>query len=444
MKSINAIATQVIASLDRILNLVQGDINTNTKDYKTWQKNFLRRRLNLAIFIMFFLSLNITLSYFLPPLLQGGFSHSALITGIPVTSCLCICWLFLKTPTSRHYLPIIFLFIFCTVSVLVNAIDLFTGEQKFDWFLWPMSFFTIAILVPVRWQLHAIAQIFSLTLYFGLAWIFKIDLFISDKPFFNVVTLLFWLCGICTFSVFLYERLRRSEFEARKQADMAYQELSLEKERSETLLLNILPEPIAQRLKADQQIIADDFDEVTVLFADIVNFTPLSASMSPTELVKLLNQIFSCFDRLAEKHGLEKIKTIGDAYMVVGGLPEPTSNHINAIAAMSLDMQDVLCQFNQEHQRNLNIRIGIHTGSAIAGVIGLKKFAYDLWGDTVNTASRMESHGLPGRIHVTDAVYQALKDRYLFEKRGKIVIKGKGEMNTYFLEKAIIRISTQK
>lgn len=209
--------------------------------------------------------------------------------------------------------------------------------------------------------------------------------------------------------------------------------LRLQQEKAEQLLLNILPEAIAEKLKQQPGAIADSFSEVTVLFADIVNFTQLAARLSPTELVNLLNQIFSAFDRLAEQHGLEKIKTIGDAYMAVGGVPIPTKNHAAAIAEMALDMQAAVVQLNLENQETFPIRIGINTGPVIAGVIGIKKFIYDLWGDTVNIASRMESEGMPGCIQVTEATYQRLQDQYLFIERGEIPIKGRGHMNTYLL-----------
>lgn len=204
-------------------------------------------------------------------------------------------------------------------------------------------------------------------------------------------------------------------------------------EQSERLLLNILPATIAERLKKNPSSIAEQFDEVTILFADIVGFTPLSTRITPTELVNLLNEIFSKFDELTEKHGLEKIKTIGDAYMVVGGLPLPRVNHAEAVAQMALDMQIVIAEFQQQYSEDLQIRIGINTGSAIAGVIGMKKFTYDLWGDAVNIASRMESSGLPGKIQVTEATYQRLKDQYQFEKRGQVSVKGRGDMTTYWL-----------
>ncbi len=210
-------------------------------------------------------------------------------------------------------------------------------------------------------------------------------------------------------------------------------ELVKEQEKSDRLLLNILPESIAVKLKDGQNSIADGFAEVTILFADIVGFTVLSSQISPEELLTFLNEIFSAFDSLTEKYNLEKIKTIGDAYMVVGGLPNPSSNHAESIAEMALDMQDELVKFNAKHNAEINIRIGINTGPAIAGVIGTKKFIYDLWGDAVNTAARMESHGIPGAIQVTKSTYDILQNKYLFADRGIIHIKGKGDMNTYLL-----------
>ena len=216
-------------------------------------------------------------------------------------------------------------------------------------------------------------------------------------------------------------------------ADATEAALRIEQEKSEQLLLNILPQTIAEQLKQKQHTIADRFAEVTVLFADIVGFTKLAAQVSPTDLVHLLNDIFSGFDRLVEKHELEKIKTIGDAYMVVGGLPVPKQEHTLAIAKMALDMQEQMKQFSLETGEPFRIRIGIHTGPVVAGVIGIKKFIYDLWGDTVNIASRMESHGIPGGIQVTPEVYEILKDKFVFERRGVIRVKGKGDMMTYLL-----------
>jgi class 3 adenylate cyclase len=218
-----------------------------------------------------------------------------------------------------------------------------------------------------------------------------------------------------------------------KQFFSALRALALEKKKSEDLLLNILPPAIAQELKRQERTIADSFPEVTVMFADLVGFTQLAAQTDPIELVEILNVIFSEFDQLTEEHGLEKIKTIGDAYMVVGGLPAAKPNHAEAIAAMALDMQATITEYCKETGQPLSIRIGINTGPVIAGIIGTKKFIYDLWGDTVNIASRMESHGLPGCIQVTEATYERLRKQYLFEARGPIQVKGRGEMNCYLL-----------
>jgi PAS domain S-box-containing protein len=214
---------------------------------------------------------------------------------------------------------------------------------------------------------------------------------------------------------------------------LAQEALKFQQEQSEKLLLNILPKPIAERLKAKQSTIADSFADVSVLFADIVGFTELSARMSPTELVKRLNVIFSHFDQLAEKYGVEKIKTIGDAYMVVGGLPMPRDDHAEAIAQMALGMQAKIAKLSADTGEKLAIRVGINSGPVVAGVIGVSKFTYDLWGDTVNVAARMEATGFAGRIQVTDVTYELLKDKYLLERRGVIQVKGKGNMMTYWL-----------
>lgn len=209
--------------------------------------------------------------------------------------------------------------------------------------------------------------------------------------------------------------------------------LKKEQEKAEELLLNVLPASIAARLKQGDKVIAESFPDVTILFADLVNFTQLSANISAKELVNILNEIFSEFDLLAEKHGLEKIKTIGDSYMVVGGLPIHREDHAQAVASMALDMRAAIQRISNLSHEPLSIRIGINTGPVVAGVIGIKKFIYDLWGDTVNVASRMESHGIPDQIHVTVETYQALQQEFTFQERDKIQVKGKGEMQTYLL-----------
>lgn len=239
--------------------------------------------------------------------------------------------------------------------------------------------------------------------------------------------------------------------------DKERESVERERQKSDALLLNILPAPIAARLKAGERPIADRFDSVTVLFADIVDFTKLSATTTPAGLVSMLDTLFSRFDSLAEEFGLEKIKTIGDAYMVVGGLPIVSDDHTERVARFAQSIQSIMEELANEFELPaLSVRIGIHCGVVVAGVIGTKKFAYDLWGDTVNTASRMESHGEAGKIHVSEEVYKALggqkesqmtNDRarnqpmtnqpmshdFLFEERGKMKVKGKGEMRTWFL-----------
>ncbi|MEX2459451.1 MAG: adenylate/guanylate cyclase domain-containing protein [Actinomycetota bacterium] len=210
--------------------------------------------------------------------------------------------------------------------------------------------------------------------------------------------------------------------------DRAYVMLAHERDRSERLLLNVLPGPIAERLKAGESVIADAAPEVGVLFADIAGFTPLSASMGPEDLVRLLNDIFTEFDALADKHGLEKIKTIGDAYMVASGLLDHRGAHESDLAAMALDMLEAV-----RGRDGVALRIGIDIGPVVAGVIGRRKFIYDLWGDTVNTASRMESHGQAGAIHVSERARDRLVATYRFEDRGLIEVKGKGPMHTYLL-----------
>jgi len=209
--------------------------------------------------------------------------------------------------------------------------------------------------------------------------------------------------------------------------------LRQEQKKANDLLLNILPGPIADRLKDGEHQIADEFKDITVLFADIVNFTVLSAQASPSKVLAMLNSIFTTFDDLTDRFGLEKIKTIGDAYMVAGGLPIPRPDHVGAVAGMALEMQNAVAAYNKATGSKIAIRIGIDTGPAIAGVIGKKKFTYDVWGDTINTASRMESSCPPGRIQVTAAVFERLKDRFLFVRRGRISLKGKGNVNTYHL-----------
>ncbi len=202
---------------------------------------------------------------------------------------------------------------------------------------------------------------------------------------------------------------------------------------NERLLLNILPEPIADRLREGESLIADRFDDVTLMFADIVEFTRLSADLSPRELVGVLNDVFTVFDGLVDRYGLEKVKTIGDAYMVVGGMVERSDDHARRVTAMALDLAESVGRIDTATRLGVTFRIGIHCGPVVAGVIGTRKFIYDVWGDTVNMASRMESLGVPGRVQVTHAVAERLNGSFDLEARGLIEIKGKGPTPTYFV-----------
>lgn len=203
-----------------------------------------------------------------------------------------------------------------------------------------------------------------------------------------------------------------------------------EQEKSERLLRNILPDEVALLLKQGQHTIADHFEEASILFADIVDFTPMSANMTPRDLVHLLDEVFSDFDALTEKYDLEKIKTIGDCYMVVAGLPRLRQNHAVVLARMAVEMRAHAAR-QRYRDRQINLRIGIHSGAVVAGVVGTKKFSYDLWGDTVNTASRMESHGSRNAIQITRATYELIKDDFVCESCGWVNVKGKGEMEVW-------------
>jgi adenylate cyclase len=224
------------------------------------------------------------------------------------------------------------------------------------------------------------------------------------------------------------ERLRLLELQNEKQL------LQAEQEKSERLLLNILPGSIAERLKRGEHTIAERHAEVTVLFADLVEFSALSNHTDPQELVALLNDLFSRFDRLAGQHGLEKIKTIGDCYLVVGGLPEPRATHAADVATMALEMLTALADLNQERGLKLSMRIGLNSGPVVAGVIGSRKFTYDLWGVTVNLADRVQSSGLPDRVNVSAGTYELLKNDFRLTERGTVDCKGIGQVRTYLLE----------
>ena len=358
----------------------------------------------------------------------------------------CVVW------AAMYYsigLPIAALFPTAFGVIILMSILIYAKTGNFNFLTNVTLFFMLIIPVSLQWYLGGFASSGIVLMWSFLAplgaLVFKGTQF-SKKWFVSFLVLLsasigveailpaaptrpFWMLGlflvmnigvvaVIVFSTLIYFV---------NQTNMGHQKI-------ETLLLNILPASIVKRMEAGEQMIADHAEEVTVLFSDIVGFTKLSEKLSVQELVKLLNTIFSEFDRLAEYYKLEKIKTIGDAYMVVGGLTDKAQyDHCSLIAKMAIDMQGFISRLNDEKSYDLAIRIGMHKGPVVAGVIGTKKFSYDVWGDTVNTASRMESHGEAGKIHLSETTYDNLKGQYLFNERGTMDIKGKGSMATYFL-----------
>jgi class 3 adenylate cyclase len=239
--------------------------------------------------------------------------------------------------------------------------------------------------------------------------------------------------GVAAAAAYVLESGSRQLFYQRRM--IAEQQLALEreKEKSDRLLLNVFPAPIAARLREEHSALAEGFEDATVLFADLVGFTALTERLAPAELVGILDTLFSRFDDLAGRHGVEKIKTIGDAYMVAGGVPERCADHAERVVAMGLEMLQTVELFARETGRPLALRVGVHSGPVVAGVIGKRKFIYDLWGDTVNTASRMESHGIEGAVHVSAETFRRVSHRFHAEDRGEISVKGKGLMTTHLL-----------
>lgn len=318
------------------------------------------------------------------------------------------------------------------IEIIVHAaLSVMTVGWGFGFHVYIICLAPIIYFIPTRSTLLRIVLTVLVALsYLGLIWFsslvspqYKIEPAVEN--FMNYYN-----------TIFLFIALAMLAFYYSKAAKEAEAALELEYQRSESLLLNILPQPVAKRLKdaGGSAIIADEFRQVTVVFADIVGFTKLCATMPAEETVQMLNTIFSSFDSLVEKYGVEKIKTIGDNYMLAAGLPVPSEDHATAAAGIALEMIQSLKKLNQTIHKELNIRIGLHSGPVVAGVIGTRKFIYDLWGDTVNTASRMESHGQPGRVHCSEVTAKLLEKSYLLEERGAVEIKGKGMMTTYFIQ----------
>ncbi|MCB5184196.1 adenylate/guanylate cyclase domain-containing protein [Methylobacillus gramineus] len=287
----------------------------------------------------------------------------------------------------------------------VGALMILGTKQSTPWFL------LFTVLAAISWYLNAVFAGHALPIPEAL------------KNSFFVIN----MAGVATI---LYIAMRY--FQSQKSKVM--EALALEQARSERLLRSILPGSVADRLRGSNERIADSHEAVTILFADLVDFTRISADLPPAEVVDLLNMVFSRFDQLAEKYGVEKIKTIGDAYMVVAGAPDARVDHAHIIAEMALEVPSVIAELSTQAGRPFAMRIGINSGPVVAGIIGNTRFSYDLWGDAVNVASRMEHTGLPNEIQVSAASYQLLKDDYVFEPRGLVEIKGKGSVETYWLK----------
>jgi class 3 adenylate cyclase len=230
------------------------------------------------------------------------------------------------------------------------------------------------------------------------------------------------------------KRLRDLETMQRQQLQIKHKQLAHEQNKTENLLLNILPQSVSQRLKGGEKRIADAHQDVSVLFADLVGFTEMSKGMSAAKLVDMLDEIFSSFDDIVGKAGVEKIKTIGDCYMLVGGVPEPRKDHAQAVVNVAFAMLSAIQNINHQHGTQLQIRVGINSGPVVAGVIGMHKFTYDLWGNTVNIASRMESTGAVGKIHISPSTAERLDNKFVLQERGAITIKGIGHLETFFVQ----------
>jgi len=307
------------------------------------------------------------------------------------------------------------------------------GDAGLIWFIHVIIW--VAIIPPYYGLSSAKtwAYGFLVFLIFSAAGVIWNEAFEGNELFLSFAFLTFLFAG--TYGSHQYHKTNRIQFWQSKMLEKQNVEIELERAKSDKLLRNVLPDSIANKLKEDNAVIAERYNSVSVLFADLVGFTPLCSNLSPEDLVKELNVIFSEFDRLSSKYGLEKIKTIGDTYMVSGGLPEISLDHQERIAKFALEMRDFMKSLGPVNGSTLQIRIGVHSGEVVAGVIGIKKFAYDLWGDTVNTASRMESHGNPGKVHVSEDFRNAIAEKFEFEKREPLAIKGKGTRQTYFLVK---------
>ncbi|HTL31496.1 MAG TPA: adenylate/guanylate cyclase domain-containing protein [Kofleriaceae bacterium] len=332
-----------------------------------------------------------------------------------------------RLPVLRnHPMPVAMLVYLCVVTAIGYSMGRIGGLDS-PWFYVLYATSWVTVIFPIRPVSRLLACVLT-----ALAGV--LGYFVPFPEHFRHPHVEVPLINLATFTIVaamighVVHHLLRDNF-------FAHREAEAERARAERLLHATLPEPIARRLHAQKRPgpLGDRFEDVTVLFADIVGFTGMSQRVSAEVLVRFLNQLFTKFDRVAEQHGLEKIKTLGDGYVVAGGLPEPRADHAAAVAEMALDLIAIADAMTTPEGERVQLRIGIQSGPAVAGVIGVKKLTYDIWGDTVNTAARLESHGVPGRIQVGDAFYQRMRDRYHFESRGEIDVKGKGTLTAYFL-----------
>ena len=401
------------------MNIISRIVNQGTQNSADTASNKHTKVTNwIALLVCFFILQNMLVSVYF------GVIQLAIIQ---LLNCLLLCLVPAFNSMGKRLLATTWfsgvMIFFLTIYGLTNSLDTNTI------FYFPLMVFVLFFLFPASERGYVFLLVGLVIICFtgSFLWhylstppLFPVPTGFNDGQRWNAILGVPFLSG--AFGAYAFYAINHAE-----------QEVAREKEKTEQLLLNILPPSVAERFKNDQSLLAEGFESVTVLFADIADFTALSTQLSPDEVVRFLNTLFSEFDRLAELYGLEKIKTIGDAYMVAGGVPEPSSDHTRKVCAMAIGMREIVGNMKRPDGAPLYIRIGINTGPVTAGVIGVKKFIYDLWGDTVNTASRMESHAEEGHIQVTEKVYQILKAECEFRPRGTIQVKGKGAMETYFL-----------
>ena len=345
--------------------------------------------------------------------LRLGLVNAVLVAALALTF---VPWLARNTFLLTSAVTILYVVFYALFTDIADAPPLYISGIV-------MLFFGIYAIAPVRYAVAVCLGWSCAAIFIGLV----AGLGLLSEPHLAILAgEIVAVNALGMFTLYRLERLRRQEYSNLNQIDA-------ERTRYHDLLVRILPASIAERMRGGEQHIADRFDEASVLFADIAGFTSLSAKLQPEEVLSLLERAFAEFDALVEKHGLEKIKTIGDAYLVAAGLPEPRADHAKAIADFALDLQRAAPQITVPGGDNLAVRIGFHCGPLIAGVIGESRFLYDMWGDTVNVASRMESLGEAGRIQVSDGARERLIEKFVLEPRGIVSVKGRGEMQTWWL-----------